>query len=239
MKITAKELRASYPYTTELHAHTFPVSPCSEFSPEELVARYAKRGVNAIVITNHLTSRQITESLEESAELYLRDYYEAVKAGEALGVTVVLGAEIRFHENNNDYLVYGISPEDILTMAKLVPDGIENFYRVFKNDKNVILQAHPFRAGAVRAPLGSVDGVEAYNLHPGHNSSVGRAALYAREHDLIVSGGTDFHHPGHEAMCLMRTEMPIRDSFDVAEVLKARAAIFDAQGSLILPYAYE
>ena len=238
MKVTAKEIKDSFPYTTELHAHSFPVSPCSEFSPQEVVKRYAKAGVHTLALTNHLTPAHIEGELAECAERYLKDYNDAVLAGRELGVNVVLGVEVRFTENHNDYLVYGVCPEDIIPIMELVPLGIEHFYRTFKNEKNIILQAHPFRAGMTRAPLSAVDGVEAYNLHPGHNSSVGRAARYARENDLIVSGGTDFHHPHHEAMCLMRTEAPVRDSYEIAALLKARAAIFDCQGSLILPYAY-
>lgn len=233
-----KELTAAFPYLTELHAHTSPVSNCADFSPEEVVGFYKKAGAHSLVITNHLHSKQADAEREKAAEEYLADYYAALEAGKKVGMNVILGAEMRFYENNNDYLVYGISPDDILNFVNLVPDGIENFYRKVKNDKNVILQAHPFRKGISLASLSAIDGVEAYNLHPGHNSGMGFSARYAREHDLIVSGGTDFHHLGHEAMCFMRTAGEMRDSYDVAEALKSRSAIFDCQGSLILPYAY-
>lgn len=233
-----KELREKYPYQTELHAHTSPVSDCADFSPAETVAFYRERGCHSLVIANHLHFKQANDCHERAAEQYLADYEAACEAGKKANINVILGVEIRFAGSNNDYLVYGVSPDDILRFIQLVPDGIENFYRKVKNAKNIILQAHPFRRGITRAPLSAIDGIEAYNLHPDHNSGMGIAARYAREHDLIVSGGTDFHHLGHEAMCLMRTEGLMRDSYDVAEALKSRNVIFDCSGSLILPYCY-
>ncbi len=234
----AKELMARYPYKTELHAHTSPVSDCADFSPEKTVEFYHQAGAHSLVITNHLHFKQADGDREQGARDYLADYYAAFEAGKKCGINVILGAEMRFAGSNNDYLVYGISPEDIPAFIRLVPDGIENFYRKVKNSKNIILQAHPFRRGITLAPLSSIDGIEAYNLHPEHNSVMGFASHYAREHDLTVSGGTDFHHFGHEAMCLMRTPSLMRDSYDVAEALLSRDVIFDCAGSLILPYAY-
>ncbi len=234
----AKELKNRFAYATELHAHTSPVSPCADFSPAAVVDFYRKAGAHSIVITNHLLRKQAEGDREAEAEAYLADYYAALEAGKRVGMNVILGVEIRFYENNNDYLVYGISPEDILPFIHLVPDGIENFYRKVKNGRNIILQAHPFRRGITPAPLSAIDGIEVYNLHPGHNSVMGFAAQYARAHDLTVSGGSDFHHQDHEAVCLMRTASPMRDSYDVAEALRSREAIFDCSGSLILPYGY-
>ena len=234
----AKELVERYPHLTELHAHTSPVSDCADFSPAAVVDIYKKAGAHSLVITNHLHTKQWNGDHDAMAEHYLADYYAALEAGKAVGLGVILGAEMRFVGHNNDYLVYGVPPEDIPYFISLVPEGIENFYRKVKSNKNVILQAHPFRSGITLAPTSAIDGVEAYNLHPGHNSVMGFAARYAREHDFIVSGGTDFHHEHHEAVCLMRTATPMRDSYDVAEALKSRDVLFDCSGSLILPYAY-
>lgn len=233
-----KELAERFCYTTELHAHTSPVSDCANFSAAETVAFYQKRGAKSLVITNHLHQKWSDGDPEKRAEDYLSDYYEACEAAKGTGMNIILGAEMRFFENNNDYLVYGISPDDIAFFITLVPHGIENFYRKAKTDKNIILQAHPFRKGITLAPLSSIDGIEAYNMHPGHNSGMGFSARYAREHDLTVCGGSDFHHLDHDAVCLMRTQNVMRDSYDVAEAIRSRDVIFDCSGSFILPYAY-
>lgn len=227
------EILKDYPYTTELHAHSFPVSGCGDFPADEVVKFYKEAGTTSLVLTNHLGPFNYTEG----ADFYLSDYY---KAREAAGndINVILGVEMRFTENSNDYLVYGVSEEDIPRFIELVPFGIENFYKEVKNDKNVIIQAHPFRKGVTLAPLDSIDGIESFNIHPGHNSRVGIGARYAKLKDLLVTGGTDFHHDGHQALCLMRSKEEMKNSYDVAEAIKSRNVIFDCSGHIVIPYIY-
>jgi predicted metal-dependent phosphoesterase TrpH len=153
------------------------------------------------------------------------------------GVNVILAVEICFYENRNDYLVYGVEENEIDKMIKLVPHGIERFYKEIKNDRNVILQAHPFRKGMVLAPLGSIDGIESFNLHSSHNSKIGMAARYARENGLLVTGGSDFHHKEHEAVIFARSKEKLCNSFDVAKLIKSKDYLFDISGSIIFPYA--
>ena len=227
-----------YGYKTEIHAHTSPVSRCSQITPEEMVKNYLSIGCNAVVITNHLNPDWVQGNSADQAEKYLSDYYETRRWGEKLGLNVILGVEVRFVENYNDYLVYGVEPSDIEKMIGYIDRGIVEFYRDFKSEKNLILQAHPFRKNMVLAPLDSVDGIETFNCHPGHNSAIGFAARYARDNNLIVSGGTDYHHEGHHGICVMRTKQELRDSFDVAEALKSRDYLFDISGSVVYPYAY-
>ncbi len=209
-------------YKTELHAHTTPASGCSQIEPKELVGIYKENGYDSIVLTNHFTPDLRGENVDEKIKLYLDDYYKCCEEAADLGINVILGAEIRFTENNNDYLVFGISPEDLHEIYRRLPYGIDSFYREFKNEKNIILQAHPFRDGMVRANKESVDGVEVFNMHPGHNSRIAFAAKYARENDMIAICGSDYHHHGQECLCGILTKQPLKDSYDVASVLKSR-----------------
>ena len=227
------EILKDYSYTTELHAHSFPVSGCGDFPADEVVKFYKEAGTTSLVLTNHLGPFNYTEG----ADFYLSDYY---KARDASGndINVILGVEMRFTENSNDYLVYGVSEEDIPRFIELVPHGIENFYKEVKSERNVIIQAHPFRKGVTLAPLDSIDGIESFNIHPGHNSRVGIGARYAKLKDLLVTGGTDFHHEGHQALCLMRSKEEMKNSYDVAEAIKSRNVIFDCSGHIVIPYIY-
>jgi len=235
--IDFNDIDSAFPYKTELHAHTSPVSRCSEIPANELIDNYAVLGCHSIVITNHLTPEYADPSFPDyTAEYYLSDYFKACEYAKDKGVNVILGVEIRFPENWNDYLVYGVSPEDVEKMIELLPFGISNFYKNFKSDKNVILQAHPFRKGMVHAPLSSIDGIETFNMHPNHNSAVALAAKYARDNGLLVCGGTDYHHPNHQGMCMLRTDFPLKDSFDVAKAIKSKYFLFDVSGHLVIPY---
>lgn len=226
-----------YPHTTELHCHSFPVSACGDFSAAETVEFYKQAGATSMVITNHLNPHWMDRSPETRAYEYLSDY-KIAKQTAGTDINIILGVEIRFPESYNDYLVYGVEESDIEHFISLIPYGIENFYKEAKTEKNIILQAHPFRKNMELAPLNSIDGIETMNMHPNHHAKPSVAFKYAKENNLLVSGGSDFHHKGHQALCLMRTEKEMKTSFDVAEVLKSKTAIFDCSGHIIIPYIY-
>lgn len=234
-----KELLTLYPYKTELHTHTWPVSACGHISPETLVARYAALGCHTLTLTNHLNPLWMEGDPKERAKEYLADYHAAIRAAKGTGMTVALGVEIRFPENNNDYLIYGVCPEDVEHFIRLIPYGIRNFYKEAKTDRNVILQAHPFRKGMELAPTDSIDGIETMNMHPDHNSKVARATDYARKHGFLVSGGSDCHEEQAVASCLTRTKTPLADSYDIARTIQEKSMIFDLSGHIVIPHLYE
>ena len=232
-----KDILKDYPYTAELHAHTNPASFCGDFPANEVVDFYRAAGVNTLAITNHFNSELTIGNLKENIKRYLDDYHLAKQTANN-DINVVLGIEIRFDGSNNDYLVFGIEEDDLPFYAELTPHGIESFYKEAKNDRNVIIQAHPFRNGVTLAPVDSIDGIEAYNLHPNHNQRNALATQHARKNNLLVTGGSDFHHVTHHALCLMRTSTELKTSFDVADAIKSKNAIFDSNGSIIIPYIY-
>ena len=230
-------LKELYPYKTELHAHTNPISPCAKLSADTVTKIHAASGVHSLVIANHLGPKQY--NIRSEAELcrdFIADYETAVKAAEGLDIDVIFAVEIHFLQTNNDYLVFGICPDDISRLVSYVPTSIQKFYTEFKNDKNLIIHAHPFRDKMDETPLGYVDGIEVFNLHVAHNSRISTAAHFAKDHDLLVTGGSDFHDPGKQSLCLMRTKERLHDSYDVARAIKSRDVIFDSFGNLIIPY---
>ena len=208
-------------YKTELHSHTKPVSRCSDIETKKLVQIYKENGYDSVVVANHFMTNMQGESTEDKIKWYLEDYYNGCEEGKTLGINVIFGAEIRFVQNNNDYLVFGIEPEDLFDIYKMLPYGIDRFYREYKNEKNVIIQAHPFRDGMEKVKPESLDGIEVFNMHPNHNSRIGLAAKYAQKHNMIATCGSDFHHYGHECLCGILTKEPLKNSYDVANVLKS------------------
>ena len=110
---TKAALSTQYPYRIELHAHSNPVSGCSEIPPGDLVRIYRKKGFHGLVITNHFIPSLLSMSEDKAIDWYLADYEKAVSAAEGSGIRVYVGTEIRFSENINDYLLYGVD-RDIL-----------------------------------------------------------------------------------------------------------------------------
>lgn len=231
-----RNLINEYKYRIELHAHTSGASSCSQITPEEMAKTYSKLGYDGIVITNHFTyleGRNKNEYIKE----YIYDYESAKQVGDKLGLTVLLGAEIRFTENANDYLIYGVDGDILNSIYDLLPYGVENFRRELKLENSIFLQAHPFRdnISAVNADL--LDGVEIFNMHPGHNSRIGLASKYARENGIsVTTAGTDFHNPGRDGLsALLCRELP-SGSFALASILKSGDYLLEiAKNNIIIP----
>lgn len=226
-----------YKYKIETHAHTYPMSRCSNFSPEEVIKKYADIGFDAIAITNHFFIRLFeNDNKNRVIKRFLDDFYQSKNAAEKHGITAILGMEIRFPENCNDYLIYGIDEEEIGTLYDLTFTDYKTFYESFKNDHNVILQAHPFRKNIVLQDPDLLDGIEVFNMHPGHNSQIGIAAQYALAHPhFIKTCGTDFHHEGHEGVGALLSKTLPKDSLEFAKLLKSRDYLFDISGNIVIP----
>lgn len=224
-----------YKYYTECHAHTNPVSRCSDISPERLVEIYEETNCTSLVLTNHFDPYWLQISKKDAVNDYLNAYEETRKYAEKNGkLNIILGMEIRFTENHNDYLVYGIDEKFVEKSYDYLDDTIEKFYKEMKNDENVILQAHPFRDGMVLADKNFIDGIETFNMHPSHNSRLPFACKYLKENKgFYTCGGSDFHHEGQQnSISLVSTFLP-KDSFDMAKIIKSRDFIFDIHGSKI------
>lgn len=225
-----------YRYKTELHLHTSPASGCSEIPPELAVELYADLGYHSIVICNHFfDGMRFREDKQQCIDAYLADYDLAVEAGKKYGVNVILGCEIRFTENANDYLLFGIDRDFLDFAYESLDMGIEEFSKQFRDDGRLLIQAHPFRNGMTEVAPEYLDGIETFNMHPNHNSRVALASKYAKKHNLIPTTGTDFHHPGHEGMAALLTQIEIETSHDIVDVLRSGDYIFEIGGSILLP----
>lgn len=235
---TAKEkLISEYSYKTEMHAHTFPASECSEVSPERLVQIYSSLGYNSIVLTNHFIYNNCLFGKKDGLDLWYKEYEKTKLYGEEYGINVILGAEIRFTESSNDYLIYGLSKKMLTEIYDYLPFGVENFRKNYKMPDSIFMQAHPFRDGCQIIDHKLLDGVETLNLHPGHNSRIAIATEYAAENRIdIVSAGTDFHHIGrkHEGAAALRSKEEITDSFQLAKVLKSKDYLLEIGGNAIV-----
>lgn len=237
------QLEKEYKYKLELHAHSKPASGCSEVPVPDLIRTYAELGYHGIVLTNHFIYDYSTcmqeRSVEEGLAVWLNDYHEAVAEGKKFGLAVFLGAEIRFTENNNDYLIYGLTEKMLPEIYRLLPEGVVNFRKTYEMPDSVFLQAHPFRDGMVEVDPAILDGIETFNMHPGQRSRNAVANLYAKKKGFgIRLVASDFHFlRGREvAVSAIRTKTMPKDSFDVARILRSGDFIGEVgTQALILP----
>lgn len=233
------QLLSEYKYQVELHAHTSPASSCSQIEPEDMADTYKALGYDAVTIANHFIYEYEGLTKTEMIDRFFDGFERAKKRGDEIGLKVILGAEIRFTENDNDYLIYGVDRKMMEEIYDLLPYGIENFRKVYSMPDSVFLQAHPFRENMERVNPGLLDGIEVFNLHPNHNSKIGLAAAWAKENNLkVLTAGSDYHHPGrrHEGVSAARfTRLP-EDSFDLARLLQGGDYLLEAgRNNLIIP----
>ncbi len=177
-------------YKIELHCHTNPVSGCSNINGRDLVRCYAKAGYSAVQVTDHFTSAFFAE---HEFEDYFYGYHAARIEGEKSGVKVYLGAELRYDGCANDYLLFGVDENFLRGAKELLKGPYSEIFAYCRKNGVLIYQAHPFRDGMQETPAEMLDGVEGYNMHPGHRSRNEKAIAYAKEHGLNYLSGSDAH----------------------------------------------
>lgn len=234
------QLLEEFPYRIELHAHSKPVSLCSNVTTDEIAEVYSNNNVDAICLTNHFYSNnQLFDGLskEQAIDVYLNDFENLSAAAEKKGIKAYLGCEIRFDECVNDYLIYGVDRSVLEKGFDYFSKGLKAFRTEVKLEKSVFVQAHPFRDGMVKVDTDLLDGVEAFNFHPFHNSRVAVATQYAKQCGFdILTAGSDFHEdiPFHSAAVLLRTRVLPNDSFELAKILKTGDYIYELGQSCIM-----
>ena len=205
---------------TEMHFHTSEISVCGRVPAAEGVRAYKEKGYDALVVTDHFHSDYFDSLPEElswagKADRWLEGYRAARRAGEALGMTVLLGMEIRFNHSPNDYLVYGWTEELLRETEAPYQWDEEAFHRFSQDNGMFFAQAHPYRKGLLRCPPAYLDGMEVYNGNARHENQNEKAAAYAAEHGLIPLCGSDYHQPEDVADTGLIFDPPVTDSADL------------------------
>lgn len=160
----------------DLHSHTA-VSPCSAADPSDVVAAAVARGLDGIAVTDHDTTAGV-DRIREAAPPEL---------------TVVPGVEVTTSEGH--LLALGIEEPP--------PRGVDPLDAVAHVHERggVAVLAHPFDRlrQYYRRDLSTlaerVDAVEVVNSRCLFERFNRRAAAFADEHGLAVTGGSDTHFP--------------------------------------------
>lgn len=183
----------------DLHCHTSEVSNCGQTPAAEAVQLYYSMGYKAIMVSDHFKSDSFFKgnpnaTWEERVENFMCGYRSASKEAEKLGdFRVYLGAELRFDDHDNDYLIFGLNKDKLLKMENLPKMDLEAGVEFIHSLDCIIIQAHPFRKGCTIIKPGLLDGIEVFNGHKGHNSSNDIALKWAKKFGYIMTSGSDFH----------------------------------------------
>lgn len=210
-------------YLTELHVHTSEVSQCAHIDAAGVVDRYLAAGYTTLVVTNHFNDYTLDNTgsdWQERAEYYLRGWSRAVEHS-AGRMHVLLGMEIRFPENMNDYLVYGLTEAYIRSHPFLYKMNLRDFSDLAHKDGMLIIQAHPFRNGMTVVRPELLDGYEVFNGHVGQKSRNPIAREWCAMNGKIPTSGSDFHDPDSYADAGIITEEPMRTMEQLCGLLRS------------------
>lgn len=190
-------------FKIEMHLHTRDSSACGQLTAEEIVSGYLAAGYSGLVLTDHYnrdTFSYLNVDLNAPTDklgAFLTGYRNLVKAGEKRGLKIYRGAEVRFDGSWNDYLLYGYSDELLQDPEAVFTMGVEAFYRQVCADGALLIHAHPYRNGGEPTPAAALDGVEVLNANHHHDNRNDLALKFARENNLLETGGSDCHVASH------------------------------------------
>jgi len=215
-------------FKTELHVHTSPVSRCAKVNAAATALQFANEGYDTIVITNHLSPALFAKELpcEQDdwngiVDFFLSDYHAAKKAVKGR-MNVLLGLELRVRQNGNDYLVYGVDEQFLYDLGNPFDKKIKDIVPLIHEAGGIILQAHPFRNGMTVTEPYLLDGIEVFNFSAGHDSRNDIACLWAEKFGFIGICGQDYHNANYIIGAGMLTDIEIKDSKQLVDVLKSR-----------------
>ena len=215
----------------EMHVHTAECDGCATVKARDIVKMYHDHGYDGLVITDHYNvnfqdwllqcmGRGPDVPHHDLMERWMRGYYEARDEGEKLGFTVLLGAELRFDNCPNEFLIYGLE-EDFFYQTPLLNhlSGLQELDSVLPEEACVFM-AHPFRNGMVVLFPFPLMGIEVIN---GRTETIRNdmARMYAEHYGKRMLAGSDFHTPKDFAKGGIITSAEIRTSADLSAALRS------------------
>lgn len=211
-------------FKTELHCHSKDISACARVSTTEIINKFVDAGYSTIVLSNHFSkgTKEFVgaESWDEWIDKFIGGYQKL--KDEAKGkLNILLGMELRFNENSNDYLVYGVTEEFLRSIPNVFEMNPYSFSKLARENGCLFIQAHPFRNGMYVVSPDALDGVEVFNGHGGHDSRNDIANMWAEKYGLIKTSGTDFHYDYAPANAGIITDVEITSMSQLVEVLKS------------------
>jgi predicted metal-dependent phosphoesterase TrpH len=158
----------------DLHLHTN-YSPDSLITPEALVSRCIKLGINCIAVTDHnvLEGAQAVQNIAPFRVVAAEEI--KTSEGEVIGFFL------------KERIPPRLSPEETVQRIK-EQGGLVGVPHPFDR-----LRREPLRQAALERVLSQVDIIEVFNARVTVGSDNARAVAFAAEHGLACSAGSDAH----------------------------------------------
>jgi len=222
-------------YKIETHIHTKPISACARFSPEEMIRFYKDAEYNTVFVSDHFSEYHysffLDLSWQEKNALLYDSYLTAKKTGEELGLHVLFSPEMSL--SGNHYLLYNASLEFLNSREDFFHLSLLEFSDYAKQSGVTVIQAHPFRDGKCVPEPDFVDGFEVINTNPRHENFDEKAFEVAREHNLLMSAGSDAHRTEDIGLAAVLSNYDITTTDEYLDLLRSREAKLMRNGEIL------
>lgn len=212
----------------EMHIHTSVGSRCGRMLPEDVVRLFHRYGYAGIFITDHFFNNPSTTvpfkeiSWEDAIDQYCLPYERAKAEGDRIGLQVFFGFENSYQ--GNDILTYGLGKDWLKSHPEIMEMPIRQYCEFARSEGGLVVHAHPFREAGyidlIRLLPRSVDAVEVRNGNCTEFQN-DRAAEYARNYDLALSAGSDFHRP-QSILCGLASPIRLSTVEDICSAVRNR-----------------
>ncbi len=208
----------------DMHAHTGAVSHCCKAGVEQIILTAKEKGYDALVITNHYVNNYFTEEThKEWVEKYIDEWHNCKALGRELGVKIFSGVEVTYSRDPRIHLlIYGADEAFLRKNLFLCDMTLEALYDLCQKNGCILVQAHPFRNGSTIVNTDFIDGIE-INCHPrGKDSFSEEIKKIAKEKDLIITVGCDYHNDTPRVAGGMFLPDSISTEWELADCLKKK-----------------
>ena len=202
------------------HVHSKGISGCSHVSCREIIEEKKKLGYDGVILTNHC-QRWYYPATEHAA--FMERIIEEYRAGAAYAQTqdfqFWLGIEVTLHEPHYaDWLLYGVTEEFLRQSPCLYALTQKQLFELCEEWGVVMIQAHPFRAGQSPCEPKYMHGLE-INCTPGDIEKAAWVEAFAKEHNLMVTCGTDYHFVERDFFGGIFVDEACQSATDFAKIL--------------------
>lgn len=208
-------------YLADAHIHTSGISLCSRVSPKRLIEICRIEGLGGILLCNHYKSAHVRGDFSDWRKRYAEEFYITKRYGDEAGINVIFGVEVTLDEDRaRDYVLYGLSPEDILEADPLFRLSLRELSSYTHEKGGLLCHAHPFR-GTTPAPAEFLDFTE-INCHPLYRTCAEEGVrAFADTGGLGITCGSDYHGDTYKPHCGVYLPQSVTDSASFAAFLKA------------------
>ena len=214
------------PYKYEIHAHGMETSKCGHMKAVEVVRLLKEAGYQGVCFTDHFHSgwvhqQDCRDDWQACMERFLSGYHEAEEYGNKIDFDVILGAELRCPENNNDYLLYGLDEKWFRENPYVMQLSEREFFDKYGSEL-LIIQAHPYREGNMEVHPEYIHGIEIVNANPRHDNMNEKALELALHHrKLIRTCGSDVHRTEDVGYAGILVDHRLKDSKDLKRTIES------------------